>query len=646
MDTQARFAELPSQRAGGTPIPMVQNAVRAGVVICALLLVSCSYDRSSFQSAKKPSNEQTITPVNIQVVGKVRVDEFNDEPTREGGAVQGGDITVAFPAEPNVLNPWTDNSAYSAYITSYIFSTLLRQDPETFAWEGSLADRWIEEDVVVMANAEQMRGAVLEDKDAAASIRLRTSSGERSLPRDKVQEIRKGVAFTFYLRKDAKFHDGRPVTAADVKFSFETLKNEYVDAPSLRSYYNDLESCEVLDSHTVRLTYKKQYWMARSFAGGFEILPKHIFDPENLQDKNPEAFGKQFNESPFNRKPVGSGPYKFEHWETGVQVVLRRNDQYWDVPRRGHLDRLMFRFITDNVAALQSLKNGSVDFIPETSPEQFDHETISPDFQKRFVKAEYYTGGFRYVGWNMRKPPFDDVRVRQAMAYGALDRQKFLSDILYGHGVVVTGAEYIFGPAYDRSILPQPFDQEKAKALLLEAGWYDRDGDGLRDKNGKPFRFELLQPAGFELYVSRAALMKENLRRLGIDMTVRELEWATFIEHINDRKYDACSLGWGTPIESDPYQTWHTSQSQNRGSNHVGFGTPETDHLIELSRGMLDDQERRKLFFRLHAILHETQPYLFMYTESDLGIYAKRFRGVKWYKVRPGYDLSEWYQQE
>jgi len=150
-------------------------------------------------------------------------------------------------------------------------------------------------------------------------------------------------------------------------------------------------------------------------------------------------------------------------------------------------------------------------------------------------------------------------------------------------------------------------------------------------------------PSGFEAYRRRAALMKENLRKLGIDMTVRELEWATFLESIYDRKFDACSLGWGTPIESDPYQIWHTSQSENRGSNHVGFGTPETDRLIEQSRLTIDDAARRKLFPQLHRIQNEMQPYLFMYTEPNLGIYDKRYRGVKFYKVRPGWDLAEWY---
>jgi peptide/nickel transport system substrate-binding protein len=405
-----------------------------------------------------------------------------------------------------------------------------------------------------------------------------------------------------------------------------------------------VESCEVLDKYTVRITYAKQYWLAKATIGAFEILPKHIYDPDNLSEKDPKAFGKQFNESPYNRKPVGAGPYKFERWDTSSQVILTRNEAFWDAPRRGHLDRLIFRFISDDVAALQALKNGEVNFIPtRLKPEQFDNEMNDPSFVKRFAKVENYTGGYSWIGWNMRRPPFDDVRVRQAMAYGALDIRDFIDKVMHGHALIVAGEQNFFGPAYDHNIQPYPFDPEKAKQLLLEAGWYDRDGDGIRDKDGRPFRFEFLIPSGSDIYERRAAVMKENLRKLGIDMTIRELEWATFVENVTDRKFDACNMGWGGGIEDDPYQIWHTSQATGRGDNFVGFGNAETDRLIEQSRLTLDDTERRKIFFEFQRVLYQTQPYLFLWMPADLGAYDKRYRGVKFYAVRPGYDLTEWF---
>ncbi len=626
------------------PIQPIQP-IKAYVVLgIALGMVSCTLDadRQQQKSVRTETTRAGAAPAELQMAGKVTADEFNDRADETDVPVKGGRLIMQVGAEPDSLNPWTDISAYSTYVTLQIYNSLLTQDPETYEWEGSLAERWLEEDMVIRKDGTKVRGQVARDAEVAATVSVKTQSGTLTIPRGEIEEIQRGVSFTFYLQRDAKFHDGMPVTAEDVKFSYDTIRNEYVDAPSLRTYYNDLESCEILDDHTVRLTYSKQYWMARSFAGGFEVLPKHIYDPDDLLESDPEAFGKRFNESEYNRKPVGSGPYKFERWETGRQIVLRRNEEYWNKKRAGHLDEIIFSFITDDIAALQALKSGDINFIPESTGEQFDQET-DPEFLSKFAKAEYFLGSFRYVGWNMRRPPFDDQRVRLAMAYGALDREEFIDSVLHGHGIVVTGSQNYFGPAYNRDIRPYSFDPERAKDLLLEAGWYDRDGDGLRDKGGRPFRFEMLMPTGFEAYRRRAALMKESLRKLGIDMVVRELEWATFLENIYDRRYDACSLGWTTPIESDPYQIWHSSQSENRGSNHVGFGNEETDQLIEMSRTTLDDMERRKLFARLHDFQHEEQPYLFMYTEPNLGIYDKRFRGVKFYRMRPGWDLTEWY---
>jgi peptide/nickel transport system substrate-binding protein len=619
------------------------------VLLSAGALVSCtlSPERAGFRAAEAETSSAAVKkvagPGDFETGGKVKVDEFNDLATGNEVPTQGGQVVVQFLSEADSLNPILTNSAEGRYITKYVFSSLLVRNMETFEYEGRLAERWIEEDIVVKKDGTKLRGKVANAKDTSGPVRMQTSSGEMAVPRQDVQEVRQGSVFTFFLHKNARFHDGHPVTARDVKFTFDVIKNETVDAPHLRSYYNDVESCEVLDDYTVRVTYAKQYWLAREYAGGedFAILPRHIYDPDGLIEKDPVAFGKQFNENEYNRKPIGSGPYKFEKWETGIEVILTRNDNHWDERHRGHLDRLIFKFISDRVAGLQALKNGEVTFMTRATAEQFEKETNDPEFLKKSAKVEYYTPNLAYLGWNMRRPPFNDQKVRLAMAYGALDVQQYIDKVLYGHAVRVSGNEYYFGPGYDHSIQPYPFDPEKAKQLLLEAGWYDRDGDGIRDKDGQPFRFEFLQYSGAAAEL--APLLKENLRKLGIDMTVRELEWATFLENVNDRRFDAVALGWAMDPEDDPYQTWHSSQKENRGSNHVGFGNAETDRLIEESRTKIDDIERRKLFFEFHRILHEQQPYLFLYTRGDFAIYDKRFRGVKWYRLRPGYDLTEWF---
>jgi peptide/nickel transport system substrate-binding protein len=214
---------------------------------------------------------------------------------------------------------------------------------------------------------------------------------------------------------------------------------------------------------------------------------------------------------------------------------------------------------------------------------------------------------------------------------------------MHGRGTIVTGPESYLGTEYDHSVPVEPYDPARARQLLLEAGWYDRDGDGLRDKNGQAFRFEFLLPCCDEMYEARAALMKENLRQLGIDMTVRSLEWATFIQNINDYAFDACTLRWANNIEGDPYQLWHSTQAVNAGSNYVGLLDPETDRLIEASRLEINEEKRRRIFFEFHRRIAELQPYLFHWMEPELGAYDKKFRGVKFYHTRPGYNLAEWF---
>ncbi|HWP84224.1 MAG TPA: ABC transporter substrate-binding protein, partial [Terriglobia bacterium] len=268
----------PSRRGPDRTMLSGHHRRASGIIVAALvlslLLASCSLNPPE-QRAARPSQRSSAALRNasadrFQLTGAVKADAFNDLATGREAPRDGGQLVIRVRAEPDSVNPWTDNSLYSGYVTGLIYNSLLRQNPETFEWEGSLAERWTEEDVVVRADGRELRGkASYAGPGETGDVLLRTSAGDTfRLAAREVREVRKGVAFTFYLRRDVKFHDGRPLTAEDVKFSFDTIKNEYVDAPALRGYYNDLKSCEVLDAYTVRMTYSKQYWLARSFAGG------------------------------------------------------------------------------------------------------------------------------------------------------------------------------------------------------------------------------------------------------------------------------------------------------------------------------------------------------------------------------------------
>ncbi|MCR4316434.1 MAG: ABC transporter substrate-binding protein [Planctomycetes bacterium] len=636
---------------------------------------------------------------NIIRLGYDRWNERNPRQANEQPR-SGGRIRVQLSAQPEKLNHYLDNSAVTGYILDgQVYEALIEQDPDTFEFLPSLAESWVAEDMLYkivgskpIANVEfdaSMQKWVLKQEDEVIQtwwpweVREKTEGGHEQLELDEfegiatktatgwdlltgtaggafeetlhfveadVANVNKGTVFTFKLRRGVKFHDGVEMTADDVLFTVGFIKCPEVDAPSIRSYYENVRMPEKIDDYTVKVIYDVQYFQALEFAGGFMIHPKHVYDPNNLLNTNPTKFGEEFNNNPRHTKapgPVGTGPYKFENWNEGTSVTVKKFPDYWRPEKGGYLDEITWKFIPNPATALAELRAGGVDFVPSMSADQFFVETHTDEFKQRFAKPVFFIGNFGYVGWNMRKPPFDDVRVRTAMTYGAVDIPEFIKQVNHGAAIQVTGSQYILGPAYNKDVETLPFDQNKARQLLLEAGWFDRDGDGIiENADGVPFTFNMALPQGSTAGQRMGAIMKENLEKLGIRMEVVISEWSVFLENIHERNFDSCRLGWVQGLESDPFQLWHTSCSENRGSNHCGFGNDETDALILKIRGTLDDEERYELQRQFQAILYREQPYTFLYCSPELGAYDPKFHGVKFIPFRPGYDLKEWYIAE
>ncbi len=329
-----------------------------------------------------------------------------------------------------------------------------------------------------------------------------------------------------------------------------------------------------MNEHTVKFTYARPYFLALEFCGGIPIVPKHIFEKGD------------FNTNPAGRAPVGTGPYRFVKWTTGREVVLEKNNDYWG--KKPHLDKIVFRIITDPSVALQVLKRQELD-IASLTPIQWEKQTSSPDFEKHFDKYSYYTPNYSYIGWNSARPFFSDKRVRTAMTH-LVNRELILEKIMFNLGAVVTNPFYINSPEYDKDIKPISYDPAEAKRLLDEAGWTDHDGDGIRDKDGVKFAFEFLIPGGSETGEKIATILKEELDHVGIAMDIRKTEWAVFTMRLNERKFDAVTLAWSMGVESDPYQIWSSTQAES-GSNFVGFKNAEADRLIEQARQEFDRQK-------------------------------------------------------
>ncbi|MGA2914623.1 MAG: peptide-binding protein [Sedimentisphaerales bacterium] len=439
-----------------------------------------------------------------------------------------------------------------------------------------------------------------------------------------------GLEITFTLRNDIHFSDGVPITADDVIFTYQTVVNPKIDAADQAQSYIDVAGAEKIDDRTVKFKMKKPYFLALEITGLWDIgvYPKHIYD-----FKTEEEFNKRIS------NPVGSGPYVFEKWETGDKVVFRRNENYWGpLPK---IKKVIYKFIINDKARLQALRSGDVDIIIP-SPEQYAELENDENFKKEFKCLTYWTPGspFYYIGWNQDKPFFSDRRVRLAMT-SLLDREAIIKHLLKGNGEIISGPYYLYSKENNPDIKPWPYDPNKAAQLLDEAGWIDSDGDGVRDKNGVPFKFKFSYSADYVLYQNIAAVLKDSAAKLGIEVIPDPVEWSILISRLPEHKFDAMIMGWGGSIVDDFYQIFHSSQSSNRGSNYVSFKNNEADKLLEQIRRTMDEEKRIELSRKVHSILHYEQPYTFLFVRPTNRILSPRFENVNIHKL--GVKEEEWF---
>lgn len=437
-----------------------------------------------------------------------------------------------------------------------------------------------------------------------------------------------GLQITVKLKEDIWFSDGVPVTADDVIFTYETISNPAVDAANIRNYYANFRKVIKIDDRTVKFILDELYWKTIESVGVFEVMPKHIYE-----FSDPAEFNNR------RSNPVGSGPYVFEKWDVGQEIVLRRNENYWGEKPR--IKKLVFRIITNSTAALQSLRSHGIDFM-EPSSEQFADVGTDEDFNKQFYVLDYWepSGGYAFIAWNFKTPFFSDKRVRLAMTL-ITDRKSVVEHLLKGYSRIVTGPFYIYGRQSDPNVKPWPYDPAKARQLLDEAGWVDTDGDGIRDRDGVAFRFKYSYPAGSTTVERIAKLLRDSAEKVGVEVVADPLEWSIFIERLNERNFQAATLSWGGTIESDPYQIWHSSQIKGRGNNFISFNNPQADRLIAQARRTLDEEKRYALYHQFHRLLHEAQPYTFLITRPTLALIDRRFENVTVHKL--GLEPFEWY---
>lgn len=435
-----------------------------------------------------------------------------------------------------------------------------------------------------------------------------------------------GCTITFHLRKGVRWHDGYPLTAKDVLFTYKVMVDPSTPTPYSGDFL-EVDKAEVVDDYTFRVHYRRPFAPGLS-SWGISILPEHLLS------------GRDITKSPLIRHPIGTGPYRFKEWVSGQKVILEYNPDYFE--GRPYINWYISRVIPDMATMFLELKAGGIDYMGLT-PMQYRRQTNTGWFKKNFNKYRYLAASYTYLGYNLKCPLFKDKRVRQAISY-AINKEEIIDGVLLGLGTIATGPYKPDMWAYNPNVKRYPYNPKKARQLLTEAGFKDSDGDGILDKDGRPFIFTIITNQGNLNRLNTAQIIQYRLSKIGIKVKIRVIEWASFIkEFIDKRRFEATILGWTIPPEPDLYDVWHSSKTSPGGLNFISYKNPEVDRLIEEARHTFDIEKRRECYFRIQEILADEQPYTFLYVPEALPIVHARFKGIEPAPAGISYNFIKWY---
>ncbi|MBW2516406.1 MAG: peptide ABC transporter substrate-binding protein [Deltaproteobacteria bacterium] len=422
----------------------------------------------------------------------------------------------------------------------------------------------------------------------------------------------------FRLRPNVKFHDGHSLDAHDVKFTYDAIMDPKNLSPRIADY-EPVKKVLVIDPLTVRIVYKRLYSPAIG-TWSMGILPEHLLNDAVLKKealklgKDPQSFS--LRQSGFNRHPIGCGPFVFREWVSDQYIILDRFEEYWEGPP--HYQKYVFRVIPDLLTQEMEFYAGTIDSYG-VQPHQVKRLKDDPNFQS-FSGTSF---GFSYIGYNMRREPFDDRRVRQALSM-AIDVDKIIEYVLYNQGERITGPFPKQTDFYNPDVEPVPYDPQGALKLLAQAGWR-RNADGWLEKNGKRLQFKLITNNGNDIRKAILAIAQDSWKQIGVDVRTDLVEWAVFIqERVNKLDFDALVLGWSMGIDPDLYQIWHSSQTGYSQLNFVGFKNKEADRLIIKIRQEYNHEQQVEYCHRLHDIIAYEQPYTFLFVSRWTAVLDKR----------------------
>lgn len=482
-------------------------------------------------------------------------------------APQGGEFKMNLEEVPTTLHPLSSSDAYASAVQAYVMESLMERNVDTYEWHPALAKE------VVVA------------KD--------------------------GMSFEFTLRDGATWHDGKPVTTQDVKFSFDAVTdktNKYKTA-HLLSYYENIKEVQITGPNKVKFIVGKPYFGNFNVVAGMTIVPKHIY----------EDGGKDLN-----KRLVGSGAYMLDEFDRAKHIRLKKNPKWWgnnDPERKGqnNFGSILMRFVQDGTIAIQRTENGDFDFIGLTS-EEYMKKTSGPKWGKEITKVKMTNKapkGYGFIGLNLKNPMFASAKTRKALSH-LFNREEMIKKFLYDMSLPATGPWYQQSDYADPSVKAPKYDPKLALKMLKEDGWAPGADKILTKKVGNQtvrLSFTILNPnKEAEKYLT---LFKENAKQAGVDVGIKLVEWNAFIKLLDERKFEAVTLAWsGGDVDYDPKQIWHSDSIKNQGSNFVSYSNPKVDKLIDESRVTLDKQARVKKLREVYKMIADDAPYIFWFNSK------------------------------
>ncbi len=522
---------------------------------------------------------------------------YVSDPRELADYAEGGELIETFEGQPAKITPYTYSDVYGRRIVEdVVCESLGRYNAQTLALEGWLAEAW--------------------------------------------QYDPEGMWLRVKIRDEACFSDGVAVTAEDVKFTFDTVMNPEMDTERFRSTLNIIERVDVVSPKVCEFVFVKPVFSNDSAALTMNIMPRHVYSA---------LTPAQFNSA--TGFLMGSGAYRLEtvdlsnQWAPPTDIVLVRNENYWG-PRQA-FDSLRFKIIQDYVLSLADFENGG-SHVRRATPEQFSQKSEDESFarENQMLAWTNMQGGYTFIVWNNaerngRATPFVDRRVRLAMTL-MLDRERINRDFYMGLAAVATGP-FPPGPQTNADVTPYPFDEERARRLLSEAGWLDRNANGiLENERGDEFRWEYTFSTGSTTTDKIGAYVVDQCLKMGIICTIRKIDWSIMDTTLDTRDFDGLTMAWSASApESDPYQLWHSASILNQGDNFAQWNSPVADRLIDEGRATLDFDDRMKVWHRLHQLIHDEQPYTFLLQLPWIRFVDRGVANVHPYPV--GLSKEEWY---